>query len=184
MTQEIPVLPKKTIIKAFLIALLLAGLLLVIAILPAEYNIDPTGVGKALGLTELAPTAQDKPNEKSLPKKVNAKQQGFQVNKVVIEVPAGKGLEYKFQMAEHTNLSYDWSTANNESIYFDFHGEPEGDTTGYFESYAISTATKAKGSMTTPFSGVHGWYWKNTSDKAISITLETEGAYELIGFIR
>jgi hypothetical protein len=43
-------------------------------------------------------------------------------------------------------------------LYFDLHGEPQGDTTGYFESYAIATLRAMKGSFTSPFSGSHGWY--------------------------
>lgn len=44
----------KTLIKASFSAVILAAIALVSLILPAEYNIDPTGVGKALGLTALA----------------------------------------------------------------------------------------------------------------------------------
>ena len=44
----------KTLIKASSTALLLAAITLMTVILPAEYNIDPSGVGKALGLTVLA----------------------------------------------------------------------------------------------------------------------------------
>ncbi len=35
------------------VALLAAGLLLVVAVLPAEYGVDPTGIGRALGLTAM-----------------------------------------------------------------------------------------------------------------------------------
>ena len=39
-------------------ALAVAAVVLLVAVLPAEYGIDPTGIGRALGLTELnaAPT--------------------------------------------------------------------------------------------------------------------------------
>ena len=37
---------------------------------------------------------------------------------------------------------HEWLT-DGES-YFDLHGEPEGDTTGYFESYAIATTNEMK----------------------------------------
>lgn len=41
------------LIRSTLIALVSAALILVTVILPAEYAIDPTGVGRALGLTEM-----------------------------------------------------------------------------------------------------------------------------------
>lgn len=43
----------KQLIRSTLIALSTAIVLLVTVILPAEYAIDPTGVGKVLGLTEM-----------------------------------------------------------------------------------------------------------------------------------
>ncbi len=45
---------------AALIAAIVAALILVVAVLPAEYGIDPVGTGKALGLMELA-NATEKP---------------------------------------------------------------------------------------------------------------------------
>src|SRR5882762_11346340 len=52
---EITVQPpsKKSLAKATIVALLVAAVLLITAILPAEYGIDPLGTGKALGLTDL-----------------------------------------------------------------------------------------------------------------------------------
>jgi hypothetical protein len=95
--------------------------------------------------------------------------------------PANKGVEYKFKMQKYAKITYQWQAQS--ALYFDFHGEPEGDTTGYFESYTIATAEKMEGSMTVPFNGIHGWYWKNTTDKAITVTLNTEGRYQVIGLL-
>ena len=81
-------------------------------------------------------------------------------------------------------MTYEWSTTSGEPLYFDFHGEPKDDTTGYFLSYTIATANKAKGSVTVPFEGLHGWYWKNTSDNTVTVILKTSGDYKVIGLIR
>lgn len=43
----------RRLLRSTLIALATAVLLLVTAVLPAEYGIDPTGVGRALGLTQM-----------------------------------------------------------------------------------------------------------------------------------
>lgn len=100
---------------------------------------------------------------------------------IKVTVPAGKGIEYKFHMSKHEKLSYEWVT-DCEPLYFDLHDEPEGDTTGYFESYAIATLAQMKGSFTSPFTGSHGWYWKNNSDAAVAVQLIVAGQYEVIGF--
>jgi hypothetical protein len=99
---------------------------------------------------------------------------------VTIDIPAGKGLEYKLLMDAFVHLEYEWNT-DGEPLYFDFHGEPKGDKTGYFESFSITTADKMKGSLTTPFAGSHGWYWKNKTDSVITVTLSTKGDYAIKG---
>jgi len=160
--------------KALFSATFLAIVLLVTVILPAEYNIDPTGVGEKIGLTvfqdntsdtaQIAPLAQQQENR----------------HEVEVVVPAGRGVEYKFQMAKFAKMEYEWLT-DGDALYFDLHGEPEGDETGYFESYAITTGATMKGSFTTPFAGSHGWYWKNTSDKPVTVYLVANGTFEVTG---
>lgn len=46
------------LLKATAVALLIAGLILVAAVLPAEYGIDPTGIGSRLGLDALGSNAK------------------------------------------------------------------------------------------------------------------------------
>lgn len=165
----------KTLIKASMAAMIVAAIALVTLILPAEYNIDPTGIGKQLGLTSIAQAAE----AESVPKvQLTKSHENFQT--IEITVPAGRGVEYKFAMPQHAKMTYEWLT-DGEPLYFDLHGEPEGDTTGYFESYTIATTNEVKGSFTVPFTGSHGWYWKNKSDKPIAVQLLVKGQYEVIG---
>lgn len=48
-----PLPSSRTLLRSTLIAIAVAIVLLVIAVLPAEYGVDPTGVGRVLGLTEM-----------------------------------------------------------------------------------------------------------------------------------
>lgn len=48
-----PVLGKSAIIKSILIAIIIGVTLLITAVLPAEYGIDPTGAGKLFGFSRL-----------------------------------------------------------------------------------------------------------------------------------
>lgn len=54
----IPIHTTRTLIKAVVIAALVAITLLITCILPAEYNIDPTGIGKVLRLTDIAQASE------------------------------------------------------------------------------------------------------------------------------
>lgn len=65
-------------------------------------------------------------------------------------------------------------------MFFDFHGEPKGDTTGYFKSFRKSTGWESEGTLTTIFEGTHGWYWKNDNPFAVNIILSVKGDYQKI----
>ncbi len=161
----------RSLLKATVISLVIAIFVLVLFILPAEYNIDPTGVGEQLGLTVFNEEA--KPAATLLPKK-------SQQDSVILTVPAGKGIEYKLAMKKYSKATYEWTTKSGK-LYVDLHGEPRGDTTGYFESYAIATVNEMKGSFTAPFDGSHGWYWKNKSGSDIQVQLIFTGEYTIEG---
>jgi hypothetical protein len=180
--ENIPHATNKTLIIATLTAVVISALIYFALILPAEYNIDPTGIGKKLGLTVLSePSTTPVINQKIIEKDTVEDSFEFREDSVFVTIPANKGVEYKFNIKEFGNLTYDWKTNDNLNIYFDFHGEPAGDTTGYFESFTIATTSNMKGSATVPFEGSHGWYWKNTSNQDIIIELKTSGNYQVIG---
>jgi hypothetical protein len=165
----------KTLMKSSIVATVIALIVFVCFILPAEYNIDPTHIGHKLGLSALSQQADAAPaiDEKAL-------SAVHEQHVIEVSVPAGTGIEYKFHMNQYEKMTYEWLT-DGEPLYFDLHGEPQGDTTGYFESYAIATLSEMKGSFTAPFTGSHGWYWKNTSDQAVAVQLMVEGRYAVIG---
>lgn len=165
-------LSTSALIKASSAALVLASIVFFIFVLPAEFNIDPLGLGKQMGLTEMAEV------EEKVIIKFDENDPELRKDETEITIPAGKGLEYKLHMQKYSKVTYDWFS-DGEPIYLDLHGEPYGDTTGYFESYVIATAEEMKGSFTAPFKGTHGWYFKNTSSDDITILLQTEGHYRL-----
>lgn len=163
--QQTIMLTTTALVKYTLFSVVFAAVILLTVILPAEYNIDPTGIGQKLGLTVFNNKQAETPAQPTLASET-----------ITVVVPAGRGVEYKFIMAQYQKLEYEWST-DSEALYFDLHGEPQGDTTGYFESYAIATLRKMKGSFTAPFTGSHGWYWKNTSDTQVKVILTVKGDY-------
>ena len=95
---------------------------------------------------------------------------------IAIVIPARSGKEYKLHLAEGQIFEYAWKT-DGAALFFDFHGEPAGDTSGYFESFEESTSNQSSGSLTAKFSGTHGWYWKNEGNEAVSIELKVKGDY-------
>ncbi|TDR17421.1 hypothetical protein [Marinicella litoralis] len=183
--DDIPVTSNKALIIATISALVLSVVVYFTIIMPAEYNIDPTGLGKKLGLTVLAEQVTEpivsQTEVNPVPDEANAAEFEFREDIVMITVPANKGIEYKFTLQAFSKLNYEWKTIDASNIYFDFHGEPAGDTTGYFESFTIATTNQMQGSATVPFTGSHGWYWKNSTNQDVSIELKTSGKYQVKG---
>jgi hypothetical protein len=95
-----PSLSNAGLAKATGIALLIAIVLLVFVVLPAEYGIDPTGFGGAIGLTRLA-------NGDGAPTSEGANADTRE-DRTVVEVPAGKGVEYKFFLKAGIAETYAW----------------------------------------------------------------------------
>jgi hypothetical protein len=204
MTENPPVLSIKSLINASLIAVVLAILILFTAVLPAEYGIDPTGLGKKMGLIALSeiapkntlncpetkPSAADAKDEASAVATPISELQPLDESKpiqwadtVKIVIPPLKGLEYKFAMGKGAILEFSWIT-EGEAIYFDFHGEPKGATDGYFKSYKQTKQRELKGVLTAPFEGIHGWYWENETDRPVTINLSTKGSYVIMGVMK
>jgi len=185
----VPVAPKKELLRGTLIAALLAGVLLAVAVLPAEYGIDPTGAGKALGLTTLrtasVPAAAAKPGSTvAAPGEVRAltiaaRQSGvYRTDVREVTLPPGRGLEVKTRLAKGATLIFSWKTENGELVNHDFHGEPVNARQDEFESFIDEKAvSQSSGTLIAPFTGVHGWYWKNTTAVPVKITLQASGFY-------
>ena len=106
-----------------------------------------------------------------------ALQQSDWKDTIKVVIPAEGEIEYKLAAAKSAALNYAWKTDKGD-LFFDFHGEPKGDTTGYFESYGKDTKSQSNGSISTPFEGTHGWYWRNDNDFPVTVTLKVKGDYQ------
>ncbi|MBI3771793.1 MAG: HupE/UreJ family protein [Gammaproteobacteria bacterium] len=98
---------------------------------------------------------------------------------IAVTIPARGDKEYKLFLAKGATFNYSWRT-DGEPLFYDFHGEPAGDTTGYFKSFHKSTESQSSGSLTSTFAGTHGWYWKNNTHTPITISLKVNGEYQLV----
>ncbi|MDM8559415.1 HupE/UreJ family protein [Thiotrichales bacterium HSG14] len=96
---------------------------------------------------------------------------------IQITIPAKGDKEYKLWLEKDATLEYAWQT-DGVKLFFDFHGEPAGDTTGYFKSFKESTNNRSSGSLTASFEGTHGWYWKNNNTLPVIVTLKAKGEYQ------
>ena len=159
---------KARIVLAALVALAVASLVLLLFILPAEYNRDPTGIGEALGIKGLSQTG---PAVSTL----NSQHSTLYQEEVSFELLPFEFVEYKYRLSEGAVLAYVWDV--EDEVSFDFHGEPQEGPQGYAETFSIGKGVGDKGAFTAPFSGIHGWYWANRGANPVTVTLRVAGFY-------
>jgi hypothetical protein len=166
-------------------ALLVAGLVLVAVVLPAEYALDPLGTGAKLGLLELGQTGQQvdaleagKGTAAGGGTILAPQEAAFKQETITFEAKPKEGFEYKYRLEKGESLLYSWTAS--APMNTEFHAEPDGAPRGYAQTYEKKDGmTGASGTLTAPFSGIHGWYWENTTDQPAAVTLTTAGYYNL-----
>ena len=165
-------------------ALLAAGLILVIAVLPAEYGIDPLGVGGKLGLMAMSDVQKSldafqatRAGSAGAPT-IAPQERGYQNETVEFKLGPRESVEYKYRLDKGEAILYSWKATGRVS--YDLHAEPDGAPRGYAESYEKKDAVEAaSGTLTAPFSGIHGWYWENRGDQQVTVTLSAAGFYNM-----
>ena len=199
--NELPTTRK--LVRSTVIAMLVAAGLLVTVVMPSEYAIDPTGVGRTLGLTQMgelkitlaqealadaappqpaasAPApqvAQVQPVAQPVTQPVATPAPASKTDQMTVTLKPGEGTEIKLEVLKDKAVSYEWTAAGGP-VNYDTHGEPYNGEKGYFHSYNKGKQVKSdKGEFTAIFDGTHGWFWRNRSTNDVTITLKTSGDY-------
>jgi len=164
--------------------LLVSGLLLVTVILPAEFAVDPLGIGARLGLLDLGVVGQqvEALNNTSTAGGSRAalivpQEKPFNHETVEFTLEPKGSIEYKYRLEAGEALLFSWKSTS--AVAYEFHAEPDGAPRGYAQSYDKGTNPGASGTLTAPFAGIHGWYWENPTDQRVTVTLSSAGFYNL-----
>ena len=87
-------------------------------------------------------------------------------------------VEYKYRLDKSEALLYSWNATDR--VNYELHAEPDGAPQGYAESFEKRDGRQtAFGTLTAPFSGIHGWYWENPGDREVTVTLSAAGFYNM-----
>jgi hypothetical protein len=169
------------------VAILVAGLILVAIVLPAEYGVDPLGTGARLGLVELGQVGQQvealdaaaaSGTQGGQATIIMGQERPFTSETVDFVIGPREGMEYKYRLEKGKALLYTWKAT--APVNYELHAEPDGGPRGYAQSYEKRDATReASGTLTAPFTGIHGWFWENTTGQPVTVTLQAAGFYNL-----
>ena len=182
------------LVRSTLIAVVSAVVLLTTVVLPSEYGVDPTGIGRVLGLTEMgqiktrlakeaaedaaakAPNSEpvaspsvDKPD----PNSGSTADTAAWRDEMSFTLAPGQGSEVKLKMKEGEKALYSWSVKGGV-VNFDTHGDAIGRSISYEKGRGVANA---EGELVAAFNGNHGWFWRNRGDVDVTVVLQTGGAY-------
>ncbi|WP_313907286.1 transmembrane anchor protein [Psychrobacter pacificensis] len=194
----------KQLIKSTILAAIAAVILLFTVVLPAEYGIDPTGVGKMLRLTEMGQVKQQLAEEAAAdaagllandtstsetPDIGNVAEQAMDTtltdttvangqwrDEIPFTLTPGEGLEIKMKMDSGGKAEYSWVVTGGK-VNFDTHGDALGKAISYEKGREVAAD---EGVLEAAFTGNHGWFWRNRGDSDVEVILRTRGDYSTI----
>jgi hypothetical protein len=171
--------PLRRVLATLFATLAAAAVLLVVVVLPAEYQLDPTGLGRLLGLDRLRGEGAE--GSVYLPEAeagvATEHDESFRTETVTVPIGAREEIEYKVSMGAGSTVVFSWRTDRGE-LYADFHAEPFNDLNDQPIRYHERAGVNAgHGTLRAPFAGHHGWYWRNENDFPVTITLQVAGYF-------
>jgi hypothetical protein len=195
----------RQLVRATLVAAVSAGALLVAVILPSEYGVDPTGVGRALGFTQMGEIKMQLADEaardaaaEAAASVESARVTGAQaasggtqsaLNSAQPAAPSatvGRSDTTRLTLAPGQGAEIKVTAARGARITFDWSVEgghvnydTHADAPGIsYHGYGKGReSTGEQGELVAAFDGSHGWFWRNRSGAPVTITLRTQGEY-------
>jgi len=168
------------------IALIAALILLFTIVLPAEYGIDPTGIGNILGLKKMGEIKVSLEEEarvddvlsfnESVTGETDNNNEAGSSNSLTKTLAPGEALEIKLEMKSDAAVSYAWETLNGK-LNFNIHGDGyrgTGKSVTYGKGRMVNSDT---GELIAAFDGYHGWFWRNREESPVTFTLKVSGDY-------
>ena len=193
--------PGKRIALSALAACVVAIAILITVILPAEYGIDPTGIGGLTGFSRLTqePTrtleivdvtgGNERVFEAEIPDFGDPvplpnpsihqdSDQPAQTETFQITIEAEQETEIKTVLETGKMILYTWQV-DRGTIYSDFHGHDPAVSPDYWVRYKEHQEGNGdNGSLVAPFAGEHGWYWLNYNEFPVTVTLTVTGYFD------
>lgn len=184
------------LIRSTVIAGASAAVILVTVVLPAEYGIDATGVGRVLGLQEMGEIKTQLADEAEADRELESQDQSSLLNDVLglfvgsayaqeagvwqdetsFTLASGESAEWKMVMEEGATAEYRMVVTGGR-VNFDLHGHGGGQSITYEKGRG---STGSEGTIEAAFAGQHGWFWRNRDSGDVSVMIQVRGDYSEI----
>jgi len=183
------------LIRSTIIAATSAVVILVTVVLPAEYNIDPTGIGGAIGLAEMGEIKTQLAEEAEADRQMmeaedeqssllndvfglfvgaaHAQEAMVWRDETTFTLAPGDSADWKMEMDAGQMAEYRMLVEGGR-VNFDLHGHGGGETVTYEKGRG---STGSEGEVTAAFDGQHGWFWRNRDSSDVTVTIQVRGEY-------
>ncbi|WP_269532867.1 transmembrane anchor protein [Chitinimonas sp. BJYL2] len=186
----------RQLIQSTLAAIVIAAVLLITVVLPAEYAIDPTGIGQSLGLTRMgeiktqlaaeatgastaeavAPAVPAPAPAGPVTAEVATPDAGTRQDQMTVTLKPNEATEIKLAMNKGDRIDFRWQVQGGV-VNYDTHGD-QGQTIKYHGYGKGKGSAGEAGMLEAAFDGHHGWFWRNRGSAPVTVTLETRGHYQ------
>lgn len=196
----------KQLLRSTILAAVAAIVLLVAVVLPAEYGVDPTGIGRVLRMTEMgeikqqlaAEAAADAAAAPAAPAQADGATGMATANAAQPSTPApapapvaaeAPKIQWRDEMpvtltpGEGTEIKLKMAQGAKVQYSWVVEGghvnfDTHGDAPGKSISYEKGRGVAAdEGILEAAFTGNHGWYWRNRGNANVKLILRTRGDY-------
>ena len=168
---------RRKIIIGSIVALVVAAVVLVFFVLPAERGLDLTGSGETTGLNNLAEAGEMTELERGALREgvLTLSDQTMHTDRWERELAPYEAVEFKYTMDQGQPMLFSWRAT--APVNYDMHSHPFEGGEELTESYGVGNAQQMQGLYVAPFTGIHGWYWQNRTLDNVTIVLETTGGF-------
>lgn len=194
----------KQLVRSTVLAAVSALVLLIAVVLPAEYGIDPTGIGRVLRMTEMGEIKQSlaaeaaadaasatsaaiapalAPTVGSTSANAVAQPTPSTAPAVAAKVEWRDEIPFTLPPGEGTEIKLKMKQGTKAQyswvveggeVNFDTHGDALGKSISYEKGRG---ATSDEGVLEAAFTGNHGWFWRNRGQANVKVILRTRGDY-------
>ena len=200
----------RTLLRSTLIAAGVALVLLITVVMPAEYGVDPTGVGRLLGLTEMGEIKVTLAKEAAAADSVeaatraSAARDSVQSGAPSAPVPAPSAApptvaatgsdssnSHVTEIVLRPNEGKEIKLAMRKDARVTYSWSTDRGVVNYdthadapgisYHGYGKGTGKPSdEGLLVAAFDGMHGWFWRNRGTEVVTVTLRTNGNYQAL----
>jgi hypothetical protein len=195
----------KQLVRSTILAAVSAVVLLVAVVLPAEYGVDPTGIGRVLRMTDMGEIKQQLAAEAEADAATAASPAPAQPSEAATGMPSANApqaqppapapapqapavtwrdeMPFTLTPGEGTEIKLKMTEGSKAQYSWVVEGgevnfDTHGDAPGKSISYEKGRGVAAdEGVLEAAFTGNHGWFWRNRGQADVKVTLRTAGDY-------